>query len=263
MQPTLFSNNKLWFEYKNYRQSHRFLNLLENEKKIVEQFNKEGYYLFKNAISEETISHVNNALDEWIAENKAALDANKRPDTTYPRLIGLHEKVPALHELFKQESTLNIQDLLFGCKTSPYITTITFLQGSQQELHRDIPVFNIAPGTLYFRIWFALEDVNSENGPLTGVPDAHKIADEPYKVKQKFYKSFEEIPEQDPLVWYRYQEKLNSAYKQAGLAEEKFELSKGDFLIWHPLFPHGGSEIINKDASRRSVVLHFTLPTYF
>ncbi len=250
--------SKPWFNYKNYRQHTRYLTLSEEEKEIVEQFKKEGCYLYKNAISDEVIDKIDDALDEWMVDNISGLVANKRADGTYPRLIGLHEEVPAIEALFSNEVTLKLQEMLFGRGDSLF-TTITFVQGSQQPLHRDIPVFNVSPDNFYFRIWFALEDATSENGTLTGVRGGHRVGAEKYKMAHKFYSRFEEIPEQDPVLWHKHQDRLKQQYEEAGLVEETFELSKGDLLIWHPLFPHGGSKIDNKRLSRRSVVLHVTL----
>jgi phytanoyl-CoA hydroxylase len=252
------AKGKLWFEYEGYRQQARYLALSEQEKAIVEQFKKEGCYLYKNAISDEVIDTIDNALDDWMVDNISSLVANKKPDGTYPRLIGLHEEVPAIEALFSAEITRKLQALLFGGGDSLF-TTIAFLQGSQQPLHRDIPVFKVSPDNFYFRIWFALEDATSENGTLTGVRGGHRVGAEKYKMAHKFYSRFDDIPEQDPVLWHAYQEKLKQQYEEAGLVEETFELSKGDLLIWHPLFPHGGSEIENKRLSRRSVVLHVTL----
>jgi len=258
MRTGILAEKKLWFEYEDYQQYERFLNLSEKEKDIIEQFKKDGYYLYKNAIDEQDIYNINIAIDQWVTQHKPALMSNRKPDGTYPRLIALHEEVPAIQELFLNEATLRLQDLLFGCRSSLY-TSITFLQGSQQALHRDIPVHNISPENLYFRIWFALEDTNSENGALTGVRGGHRVAIEKYKMTQTFYRRFDEIPEQDPLSWRKYQKELKKRYNEAGLLEEEFELSKGDLLIWHPLFPHGGSIIKDKNSSRRSVVLHVSV----
>jgi len=258
MQIAPLAKDKLWFEYENYREHARFLNLSEDEKAIVEAFKKEGCYHYKNAISEDLIEKINSTLDDWMIDNISGLVANKREDGTYPRLIGLHEEVAVIQELFSNEITLKLQELLFGRGDSLF-TTITFLQGSQQPLHRDIPVFHVAPGNFYFRIWFALEDTTAENGTLTGVKGGHRVAVDRYAMPHRFYSRLDEIPEQDPLLWRKHQDALKQKYEEAGLTEEKFALSKGDLLIWHPLFPHGGSEIENKRSSRRSVVLHVTL----
>jgi len=249
------AKDALWFEYENYRRHDRYANLSDAEKAIVEQFAKEGCYLLKNAVGDDVIEEINLAIDDWMVENIAALVANKRPDGTYPRLIGLHEEVPALCKLFSNEATLKLRELLFGLGHSLF-ASITFLQGSQQPLHRDIPVFHLSPGNHYYRIWFALEDATALNGALTGVRGGHRVDVGRSGTAHTFHARFEEIPGQDPVLWREHQDVLKRKYEEAGLAEETFELSKGDVLIWHPLFPHGGSTIADKKAGRRSVVLH-------
>jgi len=151
-----------------------------------------------------------------------------------------------------------LQDALFGYPACLY-TGITFLQGSQQPSHRDVPVFHTSPENFYFGIWFALEDATLQNGTLIGVRGGHRIHVDKYKIAKKFFDAPEEIPEQDPQLWRAYQKELYDEYTKAGLKEESIELSKGDIFIWHPLFPHGGGKIIDKNLTRRSVVFH-TVP---
>ena len=104
-----------------------------------------------------------------------------------------------------------------------------------------------------------MEDATAENGTLTGVRGGHRVAVDKYRMHHRFYRRFDEIPEQDPVLWRNYQDALKQQYEAAGLIEEKIALSKGDLLIWHPLFPHGGSKIKDKTLSRRSIVLHVSL----
>ena len=258
MRIGLSAGDRLWFEYENYRRHPRFLSLSEAQKAIVEGFEKDGCYLCKNAVGDDVVEAVNDAIDGWMMKNVSGLAANKKPDGTFPRLIGLHEEVPAVRELFFNETALKLRELLFG-RGRALCTSITFLQGSQQPLHRDIPVFHLAPENLYYRVWFALEDTTAGNGTLTGVKGGHRVAVDRHTMPHKFYGRFDDIPAQDPVAWRRYQDALTRRYEAAGLAEEPFELSKGDVLIWHPLFPHGGSVIANKRSSRRSVVLHVSV----
>lgn len=258
MQITPLPKGKLWFDYANYKEQPRYQTLSDEEKAIVEQFKREGCYLCRNAVGEEVVEALNEALDDWMVDNISSLVANKRPDDTYPRLIGLHEELPVIGTLFSHETVRRLQSLLFGGGDA-LRTTITFVQGSQQPLHRDIPIFNVAPDALYFRMWIALEDATVENGTLTGVKGGHRVAVERHEMPHRFYTRFEDVPEQDPDLWRSHQEALKQAYQKAGLKEEPIELAKGDLLIWHPLFPHGGSKIENKKLSRRSVVLHVTL----
>lgn len=250
--------DRLWFEYDNFRRHERYINLCDSERAIVEQFRNEGCYLYKNAFGNALLQHLNAALDTWEERNRNGLDANRKPDGTYPRLIGLHEEVPQLQQLFSNVAVLQLQHLLFGSRRSVH-TSITFLQSSQQTLHRDIPVFHPSPGSLYFRIWCALEGADALNGTLRGVKGSHRICRARHDMQQTFYERFEAIPSQDPQQWRSRQEKLKTTYEEHGLVEERFDLNPGDAFIWHPLFAHSGGIIEDKARSRRSVVLHVSM----
>lgn len=254
--------NRLWFEYEHFRSHERYKNLSRVERAMVEQLREEGCYLYKRALGDELLESVNEALDAWVARNQEGLDANRKPDGTYPRLIGLHEEVPQLQRLFSSDATIRLQNLLFGYRRSLY-TSITFLHGSQQTLHRDIPVFHPAPGHFYYRIWFALEDADERNGTLTGVKGSHRVCPDAHEMEHTFYTRFDAIPPQDAQRWRARQERLNAAYAERGLLEERFDLKRGDAFLWHPLFAHSGGVIQEKELARRSVVLHVSMLPFF
>lgn len=132
------------------------------------------------------------------------------------------------------------------------------MHGSQQALHRDIPIFNTLNKNFFFRIWFALEDATIDNGSLIGVKGAHKVAVNIYNQHFKFYSTPPEDAGQDPILWNKLQLNLQTEYEKTGLNIEHFELKKGDALVWHPLFPHGGASIKDKILTRRSIVLHLS-----
>lgn len=248
----------LWFESDNYQHNLRYSNLMPRQLEIVESIREAGFYHLTKAFNDYEIRQLNAALDGWVSEHEEQLNAHKREDSTYPRLIGLDQEIPAIQQLFEHPVMQMFQDLLFGHRCA-LCTSITFLQGSQQALHRDIPIYKTSQEHLFFRVWIALEDAGVENGTLMGVRGGHKVATEQQRQHYTFYPSKAMVPAQDPVRWHRYQEALGKAYEKAGLSVEPFTLSRGDVVIWHPLFPHGGTPIQDKSLSRRSVVLHFSM----
>ena len=54
------------------------------------------------------------------------------------------------------------------------ISTINFYAGTEQPLHSDYIHFGSVPELYLAGVWFALEKVNKNNGPLTIVPGSHK-----------------------------------------------------------------------------------------
>lgn len=257
MPPVPMTGRTFWFDRNNYQTLSRYRSLSEHDKNVIDGMAQEGCYLFKNALDPAHIEQINDAIDAWTIAHAAALAANKKPDGTHPRLIGLHQELPLLQQLFASDIARRVQLLLAG-RISTLFTTITFLQSSQQPLHRDIPVFSPAPGGFFFRMGFALEKATTLNGALTGVKGGHKIAAQRHTMPHRFYRHFDAIAEQDPDAWREAQEQYRCAYKDAGLVEETIEMESGDVLLWHPLFPHSGGNFEDKQLSRRSVVLHLS-----
>jgi len=82
---------------------------------------------------------------------------------------------PDVEEVFLSSTrALRIQDALFGAPTSLY-TSLFFMRGSNQPLHRDIPQFTTVPQNHYFGMWVALEDADEDNGPLTLIRGGHRV----------------------------------------------------------------------------------------
>ena len=55
------------------------------------------------------------------------------------------------------------------------ISTINFYAGTEQPLHSDYIHFGSSPELYLAGVWFALEKVDNNNGPLIIVPGSHKL----------------------------------------------------------------------------------------
>lgn len=229
----------------------------DDEKNIVVQLNDQGYVIIPHALQPSLVSTLCRALEVWEKRHLSTLYAHKKQDGTLPRLIALHQEVPEIAALFMHPHCIRLQHLFFGYQSSLF-TSITFLQGSQQPLHRDIPIFNITKPSVYFRLFIALEPLTPENGALFGVPGSHRVFHNVWDTKRTFYSTEHEIAAIDQAKWNRYQCQLNDGYTQAGLKEVPFYLNAGDILLWHPLFAHGGMPVTKAHESRKSIVLHFS-----
>jgi ectoine hydroxylase-related dioxygenase (phytanoyl-CoA dioxygenase family) len=54
-----------------------------------------------------------------------------------------------------------------------------------------------------------------------------------------------------------FKQYIASEIEQHGLKAETLLAQKGDVLIWHSQLLHGGSEIIDKRRTRKSLVTHY------
>lgn len=224
---------------------------------LLEQLESSGYAVLPQLLNAQTVQTLSHSLHAYEDEQLSLLYKNRRSDGTFPRLIALHKELPTIEALFSHDVIRRLQHLLLGYLT-PLRTSITFLQGSQQPLHRDIPIFNTERPSFYFRVLIALEAHHSQNGAFFALPHSHRIAANPWDTPLQFYAKQTEIPPINQARFNAYQERLSQQYAKARLREKRFTLQAGDALIWHPLLAHGGETIRDKHASRQSVVLHFS-----
>ena len=66
-------------------------------------------------------------------------------------------------------------NFVYGRKPVP-ISTINFLKGTEQPLHSDYIHFGSTPELYLAGAWYALEDVDENNGPLTICPKSNKLS---------------------------------------------------------------------------------------
>ena len=96
--------------------------------------------------------------------------------------------------------------------------------------------------------WLALEDATTLNGPLTYYPGGHKIP--AYKFSNgSTIIVLEEMPD--------FKNYMKKEISERGLKAEILLANKGDLLIWHSQLYHGGSKILNKAKTRKSLVTHY------
>lgn len=127
--------------------------------------------------------------------------------------------------------------------------TLNFLHGSEQHAHADAVHFHSEPPRFMCGVWFALEDVEIDAGPLFYHPGSHKrpvfgMADAgvvgraptPGDYEAFYVPAFARQLESQPRVAL---------------------LKKGQALVWAANLAHGGVAIARDGATRRSLVTHY------
>ena len=143
---------------------------------------------------------------------------------------------------------IELLGVIFDAKTA-LNTSLTFEQGSEQDIHRDTPFFWSKPHSgEYVGVWFALEDVQDDAGPLRYIPGGHNI-------RLNMEDVFQGTDARDRFL--RYNQRLHEEIANRQLEEKRLLISRGDVLIWHPELPHGGSAIKNPGTTRFSMVCHY------
>ena len=223
--------------------------------KLKEQFEIDGLLLCENIISKEKINHVNNKINFFKLKNKFFLQTNNLLKYNFlNRVINLHSLIPEMKDVYCE-----IRDKvdIFNIDTTLW-SSIYFEVGSEQPLHRDLPYFYTGNRlNESFGVWIALEDINSNNGPLLAVKKSHLI-DQPdlKKIRYKYYPNMS-VPSSDNNLFSEYNEDIREKCKNLEIIEYS-NISKGSVIVWHINTLHGGKVHIDKTLSRKSIVFHLT-----
>ena len=227
---------------------------------------EKGYAVLPAAVPGERCDAAVEAFHGWCAGRPDEVESFRDAHGHLPRLVNFHLANDAFGALFfENAAALELQDFLFGYRTSLY-TSLFFERGTQQPVHRDAPYFCTHPRNFYFGMWVALEDTDAENGPLFLVEGGHRIGEiDPAEVSAGHRARGEPLGATDLGLWQGYQDRVEAHYRERGLTGKRVTLRKGDTLIWHPLLPHGGEAISDLSRTRFSAVFHTTpehVPVY-
>jgi len=131
--------------------------------------------------------------------------------------------------------------------------SINFLTGSEQHTHSDSIHMTTYPAGGMLGLWFALEDIDDNNGPLHYYPGSHTL---PYYLNADYQNEGNRwfIGDKD---YHVYEDFIAARIAALGLQKTVFHAKKGDVLIWHANLFHGGNPQLDSNRSRKSMVLHY------
>lgn len=163
----------------------------------------------------------------------------------------LYLRESSLRDIVLSERVALILEDLLG--DEPVIcNTLNFERGSQQADHLDTLYMTPATEGALVATWMALEDVPAEGGPLRYFPESNNIA--PFYFSSG---SMHTVPEE----MARWSDYMAAQVERYGLGEQRFLARKGDLFVWHALLLHGGSEIVDLNLTRQSLVTHYWTQT--
>jgi phytanoyl-CoA hydroxylase len=168
------------------------------------------------------------------------------------RIHGFHYVNAAARRLFGAPRLRRLASLVLGRRARP-IAAINFMTGSQQRLHQDMAVFHIYPHNHLVGAWIACEDIRPESGPLVLYPGSHRAP---------LFSGFTDYPQTnlrtaDDETAARYQAWVEAL--AARHERREFLARKGQVLFWHGMLVHGGAPVRRRGATRRSMVIHYTV----
>lgn len=213
----------------------------------LQSFFTEGYIVIPNAFSEKELLDANSALDDISETNYKGYQYG-----TSKRVNGAHQDYSALYNLWKHPKVYEILKLIY--EEEPLACqSLTYVFGSQQDLHQDTTHLSSFPEGYMCGVWIALEDIKEGSGELEYVPGSHKYPrvfrkDVGCKVVRD--NDWSEFLDKVEGEWVAQRKKFDGHAKQ-------FLAKKGDLLIWHENLMHGGAKRLDMAQSRRSFVSHY------
>jgi len=157
---------------------------------------------------------------------------------------------PAVRALAVHPKVMRLLQGAYGRRPFAF-QTLNFQRGSQQSLHSDAFHFHSQPERFMCGVWFALEDVHAEAGPLTYHKGSHRLAIlTPQEAGVK--------PQRGGGDDYAkaYVPALTKRMEAAQAPAETALLKKGQALVWAANLAHGGAPVLDPNATRRSLVTH-------
>lgn len=235
--------------------------ITDEQYRQLTKFIRDGYIVLKNAVDKKTIKKIVKLIDRTKKDPRYYVVGGPTPKFHYANhelRKGRTFRLPHLHV-----NSSAVRDAIFADPISEFIRlifeqdilafqTLTFVYGSQQGVHQDPAYVAVNSPTELVASWIALEDVKEGSGELMYFPGSHRMKEFLYADDRKHWLKSADGKESHREHTLYLHDQTKHHYK-----EERFLAKKGDVLIWHADLAHGGSEITNAKATRKSLVTHY------
>ena len=196
---------------------------------------------------------INKKIDAKIFEGSPKLNPKYYHYNENPRVIEAWRDIKEIVDLARDKDVLDFLECLYKRRPIPF-STINFIKSSEQPLHSDYMHFSSKPERYLTGVWFALEDIDINSGPLQVVPKSHKL---PITTLEELSQDIPKNTKQLKQNYTQYEEHVKNIVKRNNLCSEKITLKKNQCLIWSANLLHGGSPIYDKQLTRKSLVVHY------
>lgn len=204
----------------------KFFNDNLNEAKIF--FDDNGYIIIDNVLD-------HNFIDEL----------NKSVGLIDSRIQDLWQQNKYVKQVASNKDIFNVLQKLYNDTPLPF-QTLNFTKGTTQLEHVDLVHFcpSIDNLELMCGVWYALEDITPEKGPLIFYPKSHK---------EKVILDFNEIGVSN----YSEYEIYMRDFAKSKYTRNSATIPKGSIIIWKSNLIHGGHPDRINNTTRFSMVTHY------
>lgn len=212
----------------------------------VSSLHEHGYAHLPGVLSDKECDAICDDFTRYVAKHRQEADKHVMGTGRHSRLTNMHLVSDRARAAIAKPVVMKTLDAFFGDRAF-VATSLFFEQSSEQTLHRDTPFFHTRPHNIFAGIWFALEDVHAEAGPLQYYPGGHLIEIESIQAT-----GADQLGE----AFNHYIGRVAEEVHKRGIKPEIALIKKGDCFIWHPELPHGGTPILSAGMTRKSMVFH-------
>ena len=160
---------------------------------LVERFQKDGFVVLENALTDSQLSSLNGELSMWVEESKGnekpygkimdgrprfdlQVDTHSFESPALRRITSPAEISQACLDVVKDNKALDLVSEIFGPNIKHWTNKINLKlpgSGTEVKFHQDFP-FEPHSNEDLMTVLFFLDDVTLENGPLEVVAGSHQ-----------------------------------------------------------------------------------------
>ncbi len=222
-----------------------YARLTDPDKESLVSFSKNGYAVIREYLSGSEADAVNDEIENLLKTKKVRFNRKHK-------IMFAIRSSRLLHDTANKPDLIEILSALLGGRAVLF-QSINFLHGSEQATHSDSIHMTTYPLGGLLGVWIALEDISLENGPLHYYPGSHKL---PYYLNSEYDNEGNSFLLGDKS-YGAYERMIRDKIEKQQLEKTVFLAKKGDLLIWHANLFHGGEPHLNKERTRKSMVLHY------
>ena len=209
---------------------------------------EQGFVHLPGVLTAQECDRICEAFNDYVDQHREEADRFVMQTGRHSRLTNMHLVSEEAQLAISKPLVMDTLDVFFSDRAF-VATSLFFEQSSEQAIHRDTPFFHTRPNNMFAGIWFALEDVHADAGPLQYFPGGHKIEIEPIQAAGT-------APSELGDAFNRYIGRVAEEVNRRGIPPHIALIKKGDCFIWHPELPHGGTPIRSPGMTRKSMVFH-------
>ena len=166
--------------------------MTSGDQQLVERFQKDGFVVLENALTDSQLSSLNGELSMWVEESRGnekpygkimdgrprfdlEVDTHSFESPALRRITSPAEISRACLDVVKDNKALDLVSEIFGPNIKHWTNKINLKlpgSGTEVKFHQDFP-YEPHSNEDIMTVLFFLDDVTLENGPLEVVPGTH------------------------------------------------------------------------------------------